>query len=105
MFRRQGGSRVFDEDIKLANGDRVRERRIGGGANIEYPIGEDFLGSLGLNYTRTSLRNSRGDVVKQDVRGNPLSFSGTGLDDLVTLSFNAVRDLRDSPSAPPGGRC
>ena len=103
IFRRQGGSRVFDEDIKLANGDRVRERRIGGGANIEYPIGQDFLGSLGLNYTRTSLRDSRGNIKTQDVQGNPLSFSGTGIDDLVTLSFNAVRDRRDSPINPSKG--
>lgn len=103
VFRRQGGSRVFDEDIKLANGDRVRERRVGGGANIEYPIGQDFLGSLGLNYTRTTLRDSQGDIKTQDVRGNPLSFSGTGVDDLFTLSFNAVRDQRDSPVSPSKG--
>jgi outer membrane protein insertion porin family len=102
-FRRQGGSRVFDEDIKLLNGDRVRERRVGGGANIEYPIGQDFLGTLGLNYTRTSLRNSRGDVVQQDKQGNPLSFSGNGIDDLLTLSFNAVRDQRNNPTSPSKG--
>ena len=103
FFRRQGGSRVFDEDIKLANGDRVRERRTGGGANVEYPISPDFLGSVGINYTRTSLRDRQGDIATQDGRGNPLSFSGEGIDDLLTLSFNAVQDSRDNTTNPSKG--
>lgn len=103
VFRRQGLSRVFSDEIELANGDRVRERKIGGGVNLEYPIGQTWLGSLGLNYTRTSLRDGRGNIAKRDERGNPLSFSGKGIDDLVTFSFTATRDQRDSPVNPSQG--
>ncbi|MBD2019803.1 BamA/TamA family outer membrane protein, partial [Leptolyngbya sp. FACHB-36] len=37
-----------------------------------------------------------GNIARVDARGNPLSFSGTGQDDLTTVSFTATRDLRDN---------
>jgi outer membrane protein insertion porin family len=102
-FRRRGGSRVFDDDIRLANGDRVREGRFGGGVAVNRPIGDRWNGSLGLNYTRVSLRDANGEVVRRDVRGNPLSFSGTGIDDLTTINFTATRDSRNNPTSPSQG--
>jgi outer membrane protein insertion porin family len=102
--RRRGISRVFDDDrSELANGDRVREGRFGGGAEVNRPLGNSWNGSLGLNYTRVSLRNSDGDVVRRDRNGKPLSFSGSGIDDLVTVGFNATRDLRDNITNPTQG--
>ena len=102
-FRRRGLSRVFDDNVKLANGDRVREGRLGGGVSVNRPIDQDWNGSLGLNYNRVSLRDANGNVMQRDRNGNPLSFSGTGIDDLVSLNFNAVRDQRDNPIDPTNG--
>lgn len=103
ISRRQGLSRVFDDDIKLANGSRVREQRIGGGVNLERPLGPDWNGSLGINYAQVSLRDRDGDIAKVDAKGNPLSFSGTGIDDLTSVSFSATRDLRDNVVNPGSG--
>jgi outer membrane protein insertion porin family len=102
-FRRRGLSRVFDDDIKLANGDRTREGRFGGGVAVNRPIGEGWNGSLGLNYERISIRDESGNVTRRDARGNPLSFSGTGIDDLTTLNFTATRDTRNNLVDPSSG--
>jgi outer membrane protein insertion porin family len=101
--RRRGLSRVFDDEIKLANGQRVREGRFGGGIAVNRPLNQEWNGSLGLNFTRLSLRDGDGRLVQTDERGNPLSFSGTGIDDLYTVSFTAVRDQRDHPLDPKNG--
>ncbi|NJR51686.1 MAG: BamA/TamA family outer membrane protein [Leptolyngbyaceae cyanobacterium CSU_1_3] len=102
--RRRGISRVFDDDeSELVNGDRVREGRFGGGAEVNRPLGNNWNGSLGLNYTRVSLRDEDGNLAKRDRDGSPLSFSGRGIDDLVTIGFNATRDLRDNSINPTQG--
>jgi outer membrane protein insertion porin family len=102
-FRQRGLSRVFDDDIKLANGDRVREGRAGAGFTLDKPLGSGWVGTAGLNYTRVSLRDAKGNVVRTDAQGNELSFSKTGLDDLTTVSFSAARDQRDNPFDPKNG--
>uniref|UniRef100_UPI00145E6EEF BamA/TamA family outer membrane protein n=1 Tax=Brasilonema sp. UFV-L1 TaxID=2234130 RepID=UPI00145E6EEF len=101
-FRKRGLSDTFDGDIKLANGDRVREARIGGGVSLERPI-DGWDTSLGFNYTRVSLRDRDGTIVRTDEKGNPLSFSGTGIDDLTTVSLSASKDERDNPFNPTQG--
>ncbi len=103
VFRRQGLSNVFDDEIKLPNGSRVRERKIGGGVNATRPLGSTWKGTVGLNYTNVSLRDRDGNIFAQDRRGNPLSLSGTGIDDLTTLSFTALQDLRDNVVNPSRG--
>lgn len=103
IFRRQGLSRVFDDDIKLPNGSRVRERKIGAGIDATKPLGPTWRGTVGLSYTNVSLRDREGDVFPRDERGNPLSLSGTGIDDLTTLSFTAIQDLRDNIINPSRG--
>jgi outer membrane protein insertion porin family len=103
LSRREGISRVFDEKIKLTNGERVRERRIGGGVSLERPLGNNWQGSAGLNYTNISMRDGDGTVTPLDGLGNPLSFSGSGIDELFTLSFTAVNDKRDSFTNPSKG--
>jgi outer membrane protein insertion porin family len=103
FFRRRGLSRVFDDEIKLANGQRVREGRFGGGISVNRPISQGWDGTLGLNFTRLSLRDGDGRLAQTDERGNPLSFSGKGIDDLYTIGFTAVRDQRDNPIDPKQG--
>lgn len=102
-FRRRGVSRVFDDRIRLANEDRVREREMGGGITAEKPLGPDWMGTLGLNYDQIRMTDKRGRVQKQDIQGNPLTWSGEGVDDLFALTFTALRDLRDNPINPSTG--
>ncbi|MGF2036416.1 MAG: BamA/TamA family outer membrane protein [Nostoc sp. CmiVER01] len=101
-FRSQELSETFDDKIKLANGDKVREGQIGGGVSLQRPI-DDWNTSLGLNYTRTSIRDRQGNITPTDAQGNPLSASGTGVDDLTTVSFTATKDQRDNPLNPTKG--
>ncbi|NJM74273.1 MAG: BamA/TamA family outer membrane protein, partial [Scytonema sp. RU_4_4] len=101
-FRKRGLSDTFDGDVKLANGDRVREGRIGGGVSLQRPI-DGWDTSLGFNYTRVSLRDRDGTISPTDEKGNPLSFSGTGIDDLTTVSLSASKDERDNPFNPTQG--
>ncbi|MEH2049657.1 outer membrane protein assembly factor [Nostoc sp.] len=101
-FRSQELSETFDDKIKLANGDKVREGQIGGGVSLQRPI-DDWNTSLGLNYTRTSIRDRQGNITPTDAQGNPLSASGTGIDDLTTVSFTATKDKRDNPLNPTQG--
>jgi len=103
VFRNQGLSNVFTEEIKLSNGDRVRERRWGGGIGLERPLGSGWNGNWGLNYTNISMRDSRGDIFATDADGNPLTLSGTGRDDLFSFAFTALRDFRDNPLNPSSG--
>ncbi|MCC5616311.1 outer membrane protein assembly factor [Nostoc sp. CHAB 5836] len=101
-FRRQELSETFDDKIKLANGDKVREGQIGGGVSLQRPI-DNWNTSLGLNYTRTSIRDRQGNITPTDAQGNPLSASGTGIDDLTTVSFAATKDQRDNSINPTQG--
>ncbi|AUB37310.1 SAM50, outer membrane protein insertion porin family [Nostoc flagelliforme CCNUN1] len=101
-FRSQELSETFDDKIKLANGDKVREGQIGGGVSLQRPI-DDWNTSLGLNYTRTSIRDRQGNITPNDAQGNPLSASGTGVDDLTTVSFTATKDQRDNSLNPTKG--
>jgi len=102
-FRNQGLSNVFTDEVRLPNGDRVRERRYGASVGLEQPLGGGWNGSWGLNYTNVSIRDSGGKVFAKDELGNSLSLSGTGIDDLFSFSFTALQDLRDNPLNPSSG--
>ncbi|MBE9007358.1 outer membrane protein assembly factor [Fortiea sp. LEGE XX443] len=101
-FRRQELSETFDDTIKLANGDKVREGQIGGSVSLQRPI-DGWDASLGLNYTHTTIRDRQGNINATDAQGNPLSASGTGIDDLTTVSFTAAKDQRNNPLNPTQG--
>jgi len=101
-FRRRGISETFNGDVKLANGDRIREGQVGGSISFQRPI-DGWDTSLGVNYTRTSIRDGRGKINTTDEKGNPLSVSGKGVDDLTTVSLTATKDRRDNPLNPTQG--
>ncbi|QLE59517.1 outer membrane protein assembly factor [Nostoc sp. TCL26-01] len=101
-FRRREISQIFDDQIKLADGDKVRESQIGAGISLQRPL-EGWNTSLGFNYTRTSISDRQGKITPTDAQGNPLSFSGTGVDDLTTVSFSATKDQRNNPNNPTQG--
>ena len=102
-FRRRGLSQTFDDTIKLINGEPVREGRIGGGIRFINAINNDWQTSLGINYTRISIRDGNSNLFAFDSLGNPLSFSGTGIDDLFTFSASFSRDKRDNLYNPSTG--
>jgi outer membrane protein assembly factor BamA len=101
-FRSRELSQTFDDKIRLANGDRVREGRFGGSVGVLRSFG-DVDAALAVNYTRVSLRDRNYDVVQQDRLGSPLSVSGTGIDDLVTVSLSLTQDLRNRRNTPTSG--
>ena len=102
-LRNRGLSRVFDGDVKLNSGNEVREGRFGGGVNFNKPIAPDLNATVGLGYTRVSARDANGDLVQLDSAGKPLSLSGTGLDDLYTVTAGISRDKRDNVLDPKSG--
>ena len=95
-------SEIFNEDIDLPNGNRVREIRRGGNLRFTRPLG-DWRSTLGLNYTNISTRDRNLNIARRDELGNPLTFSGTGVDELYTVSFGAIRDRRNNPFNPSSG--
>lgn len=101
-FRDRSISNIFDQDVDLPNGDRVRIGRVGGNVNFTRPIGR-WYSTVGLNYNRISTRDANWNIARRDERGNPLTWSGTGIDDLYTVSFATRRDWRDNPFDPRSG--
>ncbi|AFZ31056.1 Beta-barrel assembly machine subunit BamA [Gloeocapsa sp. PCC 7428] len=122
-FRRRSISLVFDSDdeqFEVINndgellGDRPRVLRLGGGVTFTRPLSQnplarsEWTASAGLEYQRISIRDSDGDLrpqgqVGEDGEPTDLSFSGTGIDDLLTLQVGLVRDRRDNPLRPTNG--
>jgi outer membrane protein insertion porin family len=116
-FRRRSISLIFDggdPEVFLppdddGDRDRPRVRRTGGGITFSRPLSRDvftpaeWTASLGLQYQRVAITNSEGDINPRDEQGNPLSFSDSGKDDLLTLQLGAVRDRRDNPLRPTSG--
>lgn len=101
-FRRREISDTFDNTIRLANGDKVREGKIGGSVSLQKQI-DGWDAALGFNYTRISIGDRQGNITPRDANNNQLSFSDTGVDDLTTLSFTATKDQRDNPIKPTQG--
>lgn len=101
-FRNRDLSRTFNDDIKLANNSTAREGRVGGSVSVLKSV-NDWDTAVGINYTRISLRDRDYNVARVDRLGNQLSVSGTGIDDLVTVSLAVSRDLRDRRSNPTRG--
>ncbi|MEH2348972.1 MAG: BamA/TamA family outer membrane protein [Nostoc sp.] len=101
-FRTRNTSGTFNDDIRLADGSKVREGRFGGSVALLRSFDEWYT-SVALNYTRISLRDGDYNVVQVDRLGSPLSVSGTGIDDLFTVSFAVSRDQRDRRDNPTQG--
>ena len=115
IFRRRSTSLIFsggptEVDI-VTDGDRETPRvlRLGGGVNFTRPLSKDvfkdseWIASAGFQYQRVSIRDNNGTVRRRDEAGNQLSFSGTGLDDLLTLQLGVVRDRRNDLLQPTRG--
>jgi outer membrane protein insertion porin family len=97
-------SEVIDQKIDLPNDDRAVDSRVGGNLVFSRPLGL-WSGEFGLNYERISVRDEDGDLATEDARGNPTSWSGSGIDDLYTVSLGFNRSWFDNPfNATSGGK-
>ncbi|MBN3873521.1 BamA/TamA family outer membrane protein [Nostoc sp. JL33] len=132
LFRRSSISLIFDgkdQDIRTFDPgnptntdshDSPRILRLGGGVTFTRPLSSNpyktsvWSASAGLQYQRVSARDADGNLRKtgaifDENNGNrisqevPLSFSGSGEDDLVLLQLGVQRDLRNNPLQPTSG--
>jgi outer membrane protein insertion porin family len=112
IFRRESVSLVFNGDdstILLPNGDRPRVNRLGTGITFTRPLSKDvfkraeWVASLGAQYQRIAVRDPDGNVSPRSDRGELLSFSPSGLDDLATVQFGLARDRRNDTNNPTKG--
>ncbi|MDJ0661001.1 MAG: BamA/TamA family outer membrane protein [Crocosphaera sp.] len=117
-FRRRTISLVFDGDdssIRTLNGfDSPRVIRTGGGVSFARPLADnpftkpDWRLTAGINYQRVQIENADGDIAPLSAPLNgfpeqPLAFSDSGRDDLLTLTFAAAQDFRNNPLRPTSG--
>ncbi|WP_427160730.1 BamA/TamA family outer membrane protein [Aliinostoc sp. HNIBRCY26] len=131
IFRRRSISLIFDgqdNDIRTFDPnnitntdeqDRPRVTRFGGGITFTRPLSSnpyeraEWTASAGFQYQRVTTRDADGNLRKEgavfDDNGNrtseniPLSFSGTGEDDLLFLQLGAQRDRRNNALQPTSG--
>ncbi len=117
IFNRKSTSLVFDGGktpsyVPSTTGgtDTPRILRQGGGVTFSRPLNGDpfsdsaWRGSLGVQYQRVSIRDVNGSaIVPKDSKGNDLSFSKTGQDDLFTVQFALTQDVRNSATDPTQG--
>jgi outer membrane protein insertion porin family len=113
VFNRLTQPFVFNggpNDVDLPNGDTPRVNRLGSSLVFTRPLTRDpdkirraWIASLGMQYQRVSIRDGNFNVQRFDELGNPLSVSGRGQDDLLTMQAAIVRDLRNDAMRPTTG--
>ena len=114
IFQRRSTSLIFDGGKTPAyipdTTDIPRIRRQGAGVTFSRPLNGDpfsdstWRGSLGLQYQRVAIQDVDGrSIVPRDSRGNQLSFSKTGQDDLLMVQLGITQDLRNSFVDPTQG--
>lgn len=94
-----------ERDVDLPNGETPWVHRTGGGIELLRPLSPEIDAALGVSYQRVSIRDGLFSSAVQpvDELGNPLSVSGTGVDDLLTLNLAAQYDTRDEAANPTQG--
>lgn len=105
-FKNESQSQTFNDNFKdpteAANYDQPTQGQIGAGVTLFKPV-DGWNASVGLNYTRTSIRDDNGKVIATDQLGKPVSFSGTGVDDLVAVTAGISKDRRNDRNNPTSG--
>jgi outer membrane protein insertion porin family len=113
LFQRRSISLVFDGGPNRAYAagtlDVPRVVRSGGGINFTRPLDgnpysdSSWRASAGVQYQKISIQDASGNVATTDTAGKPLSFSGTGQDDLLLVQLGLSQDLRNNFSDPTQG--
>jgi outer membrane protein insertion porin family len=110
VFNQRAVQSVFtggDRDVNLPGGGDPWVHRLGGGVTFFRPIAPKLTAALGLSYQRVSVRDHMfsSRLERRDERNNPLTFSDSGQDDLLTLNFSAQLDRRnDQDNTTSGSR-
>ena len=104
IFNRRLFSYIFDSPIGIGTAqDTPRINRVGTGFSFSRPLDPTTTASLGLRYERVSITDGSNNISALDSLNNPLSASGTGIDDLFLLQFAYATDKRDNPTKPTSG--
>jgi outer membrane protein insertion porin family len=113
VFRRQSTSLIFDGGPNRAfvagTFDVPRVVRSGGGITFTRPLDGNpysdspWRASAGVQYQRVSLQDAAGNNATSDTAGKPLTASGTGQDDLLTVQLGLSQDLRNNFAEPTQG--
>ncbi|WP_231937639.1 BamA/TamA family outer membrane protein [Geminocystis sp. NIES-3709] len=117
LFRRRSISLVYDgtdtETIRTeVNDDSPRVVRTGAGISFSRPLSDDpftpaeWVLSAGIQYQNIEVQDADGDLSPRSAEafGNQkLAFNNSGVDDLITLRFNASQDTRDNTLRPTSG--
>jgi outer membrane protein insertion porin family len=98
------------QSVSLPNStDSPTVLRSGGSISFSRPLsGNPFddrgwRASAGVQYQKVSIQTPSGQISPTDAAGKPLSFSGTGQDDLLTLQLSLSQDSRDNFLDPSSG--
>lgn len=93
-----------DPEVDLPGGDEPWVHRTGGGIQSYFSV-DQVDASIGVNYQNVSVRDDlfASGLEPVDERGNPLTFSDSGEDDLLTVNFASQYDTRDDINQPTTG--
>ena len=105
LFNQRSFSYIFDGNVGIGtNNNQPVINRLGTGFSFSRPLSVGETASLGFRYQRVSvLDNTNNQIAATDSRGNPLTASGTGQDDLLLLQLAYASDQRDNPIKPSSG--
>jgi outer membrane protein insertion porin family len=103
LFRRSNTSLNFEggqTPVRLANGDRPRILRTGGGMSFSRPLSKqvfersEWFASAGLQYQQVTLQDADQNRTAKDALGNDLTATGTGRDRFLTVPLALSQDIR-----------
>lgn len=109
FFSRQGIEPEFDKgdtEVNLPDGrgDPWIDR-LGGGAELFFPLAKNFQGAVGVSYEKVSARDEvfSSSIEPVDELGNQLTFSDDGQDNLLTINFASSLDRCNDKLNPTQG--
>lgn len=117
IFRRRSISLVYDgtdtETIRTAqNNDSPRVVRTGASVSLSRPLAKDpfskadWIFSTGLQYQHIEIQDADGNRSPRsavEFGSQKLAYNASGVDDLLTLRFNASQDTRNNGLTPTSG--
>jgi outer membrane protein insertion porin family len=113
VFQRRNLPLIFEggpKPIFLPNSQETpRIERTGGGIAFSRPLNGNpyddggWRTSLGVNYQKVTVQDFSGKTAPVDGANQPLSFSKSGQDDLLTTQIGLYKDTRDSRLQPSQG--
>ncbi len=115
IFQRRSQSLIFDGGPNGIFLDPVADKQVprvvrsGGGITFSRPLNGDpysdggWRATAGIQYQKVAIQDKDGGTATVDSEGKPLSFSGTGQDDLLLAQLGLSQDLRNSATDPTQG--